>query len=220
MSVHRMFPAIAALTGALLLFAPGASSSLLGDSVRACWTTVAQLASCTSGGFNAFTQPGASGDTQTVVEGDSAITGEFRGALAGPLPAQDNTLEAFLDVDSGSFIAALDNALTFGPIAQTVLLLWDLDWLDGGSVVPAVIEGVTVGFNNLGVTPGIQFGHDATLGNAILVTFPAGIRILDGSVSAEFLIEVRHIPEPGTLALFGLGLTGFGALRRRKAQAA
>ena len=30
-------------------------------------------------------------------------------------------------------------------------------------------------------------------------------------------LELRHIPEPGTLALFGLGLVGLGFARRRKA---
>ena len=225
-------PSLAAvLTATALLFAPNASASLLGDSVKACWTTLAQLANCPSGGFNAFTQPNATGDMQTVVEGDTVLFGtppEFFGPLAGPfagifsLPAT-NTLLALVDVDSSSFTAALITTGVFGPLPPTALLLWDLEWLDGGIVVPGTIDDVTLGLNELGVTPDIQFGNDLTLGNTILVIFPAGI-VLDGTggfdgVAAEFLIEASHIPEPGTLVLFGLGLAGLGLARRRKAAA-
>ena len=38
----------------------------------------------------------------------------------------------------------------------------------------------------------------------------------DSSVDVKLTIASRRVPEPGTLALFGLGLAGIGLAARRK----
>jgi len=83
--------------------------------------------------------------------------------------------------------------------------LTDLDWL--GS--PASI----VGLNDLG---GSSFNVTSSgfTSNSAFVEFRGVSRT--GVRTFSFDIEETQIPEPGTLALFGLGLVGLGVARRKQ----
>jgi hypothetical protein len=75
----------------------------------------------------------------------------------------------------------------------------------------------------LGSAPGtlffdrISLGSESTLGSSLALAY--GELWVAGQLVDEGGVIAPSIPEPATLALFGLGLAGFGVLRRRKAAA-
>ncbi len=84
------------------------------------------------------------------------------------------------------------------------LVISDLDWVDG----PGIITGLTI-------TSSVTGWNDsrANFGDDFIQLNFAGLPI-EGSL--HLLIQAQHIPVPATLALFGFGLLGLGAIRRRK----
>ena len=86
--------------------------------------------------------------------------------------------------------------------------LTDLHWV--GS------PGEIVGINDLGGAHSVfnlGFGP-----NSAFVEFE-NMSFSSNGATRAFSFDVRHIPEPGTLAIFGLGLAGLVPARRRKAAA-
>ena len=85
------------------------------------------------------------------------------------------------------------------------LYLTDLDWTDG----PGFIEDIEI-LNNTFIDLQVTFGPDSLLFHQDRVTTG-----LDYTASVRLITQHTQVPEPTTLALFGLGLAGLGFTRRR-----
>ena len=175
------------------LIAGGAMASLLGQTVT-----------CSA---SAFVGAGCSSPTATVVDGG---TPEFVIRGVGGLSDLFN-----IDISGEGVIISAPGGFSTTPGEQTVTL-GDLFWSNDPT---ATITGIT-SFLVSGVEPNFGDGFlqsDITIA-ANAVTFDFGGTAWDqgGFVSFDLVTTHSALPEPATLALFGLGLAGLGFAARRK----
>lgn len=95
-----------------------------------------------------------------------------------------------------------------------ILTLSNLVWqgtpgaIVGTSV--SITNGSVTGFTDASVT-GLPSGLPA---NSLSINLGG---FWNQGSTARITLTVEHVPEPGTIALFGLGLAGLGFARRKKA---
>lgn len=194
MGLTMIRKSITAVTATLLMLgATSAKATLIGDSVQAAMSTP-------SGIFNVVTQ-----FTSPAIVGAGT---EFSGGIEHA-SFTDLTADILVDVTSSGFtVTGLQTSGWTGHGgggANLRIDLSDLDWVG--------LPGEIIGINDLGGAHSVfnlGFGpHSA------FVEFENMSFSIDGS-TRSFSFDVRHIPEPDALALFGLGLLGLGFARRKR----
>lgn len=134
--------------------------------------------------------------------------------LAGPtkkIAAQVFEVPIFIGLDPGVTAIGFDLFLNFGVTSIVDITLFDTS---GGTLGTTRLFDVTTGFNP--TEPATFFGVISDMGQI------GQLRVASLELAGEVIDNVtfgnaaQQLPEPGTLALFGLGLLGLGVAARRR----
>ena len=177
-----------------LCFAGAAQASLLGQTVTCSSESLFNL-SCSS-------------PTATVTDGG---TPEFE------LQSSSGSALFGIDVSGDSVLMTGLTSLAIG--GPNLLTLGDLIWVnDPGATITGItnflVSGVTEQF--VGIGDGLVESDVSFAANSVTIDYTSTDWSDGAFVSFDLVTTHSALPEPATLALFGLGLAGLGFVARRR----
>lgn len=122
--------------------------------------------------------------------------------------------------DSAGTLYALGFDPAVNPSVGGTNMLFTLDSLTGAELTRVTVDLNNFIFAGLGINPltGEIYATESGTGEIYLVDPVTGAMTATGQPPGEFVSDIAFVvPEPGTLAIFGLGLLGLAAIRRRRA---
>lgn len=142
-------------------------------------------------------------------------TGTGLASFVGPTIWDTNAGIAF---DAAGTLYALGFDPFVGPPGGTNML-FTLDAMTGAELTRVTVDINDFIFSGLGINPltGEIYATESRTGNIYTVNKDTGEMTFTGKPDGAFVSDVAfRIPEPGTLAVLGLGLVGLAITRRRR----